>query len=148
MRLYGRTTVPKGEARFLAQADSLRMEEVRAGLLAEARNGYRITLAAPERISGASTVFDVVRAMAEAWHAGGAEAVADVLSAAERTPEDEQVWAVVGELARLLPDSDETARALTGIQRTAENIRGVARGASVSSRQGALVLFDAQRENR
>lgn len=148
MRLYGRTNVPKGEARFLAQADSLRIDDVRVGLLAEARNGYRITLAAPERIGGASTVFDVVRAMAEAWHDGGAEAVAGVLAAAERTPEDEQVWAVVGELARLLPDSDETARALTGIQRTAENIRGLARGASANSRQEALALFDAQRESR
>ena len=35
MRLYGRTVVPKGEARFLAQVDNLRLEDVRGGLLAE-----------------------------------------------------------------------------------------------------------------
>jgi putative DNA methylase len=146
MRLYGRTNVSKGEARFLAQADSLRIDDVRDGLLDEARNGYRITLAAPERISAASTVFDVVRAMASAWHDGGAEAVAEVVAAAERPPEDEQVWAIAGELARLLPDSDETARALTGIQRTAVSIKGLARGASASTRQEALALFETPGE--
>ncbi|RSM36855.1 DNA methyltransferase, partial [Actinoplanes sp. ATCC 53533] len=67
MRLYGRTVVPKGEARFLAQVDNLRMEEVRHGLLAESGAGFRLLLDPPTNVSPDSAEFDVARALAGAF---------------------------------------------------------------------------------
>lgn len=128
MRLFGRTNVPKGEARFLAQADNLRLDDVRAGLLVEAGSGFRLTLDAPDGVSSHSAVFDVVRAMASAWNAGASEAVARVLFEAERAADDEHIWAVIADLTRQLPVSDRDARAFTGIQRNADTIQRTVRG--------------------
>lgn len=123
MRLHGRGNVPKGEAVFLAQADGLRLDDVRDGLLDGSTAGYKLTLDAPAKVTGASKVFDVVRAMAQARRDGGSDEVAGVLAAAERSPDDEQVWAVIHELTRQLPPGDRDAMALAGIQRTAATIR-------------------------
>jgi len=128
LRSYGRTLVPKGEARFSAQADGLRIGDVRTGLLSEnkSKGTYRLTLDPPRTISGNSSTFDVARAMAAAWDDGGLDAVAGVLRAAERTPGDEQVWAVVKDLAGHLPDSDQDGRRLTAIVRNESAIKAQA----------------------
>lgn len=139
MRSYGRTLVPKGEARFSAQADGLRIADVRAGMLSESKGSYKLTLEAPKTIDSASPVFDVVRAMASAWAGGGLDAVAGVLRAAERSPGDEQVWAVVKDLAAHLPDSDSDARRLNAIIRTAAAIKAQAAAWQARSDGGGRV---------
>src|SRR5262249_34083286 len=96
LRLYGRASVPKGEARFLAQADNLRFEDVRGSLLSESSAGFRLILDPPLRLDAESSAFDVVRAVAGAYGAGGVEAGAEALARSERRFGDEQLWAVVG----------------------------------------------------
>src|SRR3954452_3366756 len=58
-RLYGRTDVPKGEARFLAQADNLRLEDLRGPLLTESKSGFKLRLDAPAAASERSSSFEV-----------------------------------------------------------------------------------------
>lgn len=132
MRGYGRTKVPKGEARFLAQSDHLRLDDVRNGLLAESAGGFKLVLEPPSRIGPDSPTFDVVRAMAAAWQKGGSEAVATVLADAERTADDKYVRAVIADLLSQLPASDTVAKALTAIQRNAQAIDTLSRGLVVS----------------
>lgn len=128
LRVYGRVAVPKGEARFLAQADNLRLEDVRSDLLAETAAGFRLQVTPPEHLGPDSSAFDVARALAGAFSTGGTEAAAAVLADAERDPNDEHLWAVVGELGAQLPPEDTTAKALTAIQRNHSAIRNLAKG--------------------
>lgn len=121
-RLYSRSDVPKGEARFLAQADNLRIEDLRGPLLTESKSGFKLRFDAPELLSDRSSTFEVVRAMAAAWDKGATEAVATVMATGERQPTDAHLWAVVGELVRQLPPSDSVAKALTAIQRNSGTI--------------------------
>lgn len=120
-RLYGRADVPKGEARFLAQADNLRLEEMR-GLLTESRSGFRLRLDSPEAVSHGSSSFEVARAMAKAWDDGGTEAVAAIMAISDRPANDAHLWSVVAEIVRQLPTSDPVAKALTAVQRNAGTI--------------------------
>ncbi|WP_346619647.1 hypothetical protein [Blastococcus montanus] len=121
-RLYGRTDVPKGEARFLAQADNLRLEDLRGALLTESKSGFKLRLDAPAAVSERSSNFEVARAMAKAWDDGGTEAVAGVMATADRQANDAHLWAIVAEIVRQLPASDPVARALTAVQRNAGTI--------------------------
>lgn len=121
-RLYGRTDVSKGEARFLAQADNLRLEDMRGALLTESKSGFKLRLDAPDAITERSSTFDVARAMAKAWDGGGTEAVATVMVAADRQVNDVHLWAVVAEVVRQLPASDPVAKALTAVQRNAGTV--------------------------
>lgn len=133
-RLYGRTDVPKGEARFLAQADNLRLEDMRGALLTETKSGFRLRLDAPSQVTDKSSTFEVARAMADAWDRGATEAVASVLTAADRQPNDAHLWAVVGEIVRQVPPSDAVARALTAVQRNAGTITTLAQRAAADRR--------------
>jgi adenine-specific DNA methylase len=121
-RLYGRGDVPKGEARFLAQADGLRLEDVRGSLLDESKKGYRLRLDMPASVGLSTPTFEVVRAMAAAWGSGGTEAVAQMIARSDRQPNDPHLWAVVGELVRQLPSSDAVAKALSAVQRNSTSI--------------------------
>lgn len=121
-RLYGRTDVPKGEARFLAQADNLRLEDMRGPLLTESKSGYKLRLDAPAAVTERSSSFEVARAMAKAWDGGGTEAVATVMAAADRQANDAHLWAIVAEIVRQLPASDPVAKALSAVQRNATTI--------------------------
>lgn len=121
-RLYARSDVPKGEARFQAQADSLRLEDLRGQLLTESKAGFKLRLDEPEQVTDKSSTFEVARAMAAAWDGGGTEAVAAVVAAADRAPNDAHLWAVVAEIGRQLPESDKVAKALTAIVRNAGTI--------------------------
>jgi putative DNA methylase len=132
MRVYGRTVVPKGEARFLAQVDSLRLEDVRGSLLAESPAGFRLLLDAPATIGPESAEFDVARALAGAFSAGGTDAAASVLARWERPVDDEHLWAIVGDLATQLPPSDATAKALAALQRNANVVQNLAKGMAVA----------------
>ena len=130
MRAFGRTTVAKGEAKFTAQSSNLKIEDVRNLVLSEAASGYKLELGDPGEVNSSSPVFNVVRAMAEAWQRAGSEGVSSALVKAERTPDDQHVWAVVGDLAAQLPASDTVAKALAAIQRNRSTIQTLARGIS------------------
>ncbi|MFE2152539.1 DUF1156 domain-containing protein [Streptomyces lavendulae] len=140
MRVHGRTVVPKGEALFLAQVDSLRLEDVRGDLLSETRKGFRLVLDPPASVGPDSAEFDVARALAGAYGAGGTEAAAAALAKWERPVDDEHLWAVIGDLAAQLPSSDATAKSLVALQRNASAIKNLARGLA-----GALAQSDPTR---
>lgn len=126
---YGRSDVPKGEARFFAQSDSLRLEDLRGPILEEAKAGFRLRHDAPERITPTSSAYEVVRAMAAAQPAG-TDAVAAQLSSADRPPMDAHVWALVDWLAAKLPSSDAVAVSLAAIKRNTGTIQKMAAGQS------------------
>jgi len=138
LRAKGRTEVPKGEARFFAQADELRLDELRGRILSESKAGFKLTLEAPASISEQSSTFEVVRAMAHAWDNGGTEAVADVMARGGRDTDDRHLWAVVAELANTLPASDGTAKALAGIKRTSSTISTLVGSLRESHEQASL----------
>lgn len=114
--LYGRSTVPKGESRFFAQSDELRLEDLRGRILNESSKGFALQYVCPESISPASSRFEVVRGMAAAW-SSGSEAVAQVIEATEMSPTDQHLWAVADWVASKLPSSDPISVALTAIKR-------------------------------
>ena len=143
LRLHGRNDVPKGEARFLAQADELHIEDLRGALLTESKAGFKLRTDAPTVISVASSTFEVARAVAAAWAAGGTETVATVVAAAQREPTDPQLWAVVGDLVAQLPASDTVAKALTAVQRNAVAIANLVGRHSAAHEAGTqLTLAD------
>jgi putative DNA methylase len=150
LRLYGRTNVPKGEARFMAQADSLRLEDVREALLAESMAGFRLLVTAPAHVGPDSPAFDVARAVAGAFADGGTEGAATVLARAERAPDDEHLWAVIGELVAQLPPDDATAKALTAVQRNTSAIQNLAKGIATAQADADVArrptLFAADQE--
>lgn len=114
--IYGRDTVPKGEARFFAQSDELRLDDLRGRILEETRAGFRLRHDAPERLTAASSAYEVVRGMAST-QSSGTDAVAACLAGAERPATDAQVWALVDWLATKLPASDPVAVALSAVKR-------------------------------
>ena len=122
LRAKGRAEVPKGEARFFAQADELHLDELRGRILGESRAGFRLRLDDPGPVGPDSSTIEVVRAMAHAWEVGGTEAVAAVIAAADREPRDQHVWAVVADLARQIPSADKLAQALAGIKRMSNTV--------------------------
>ncbi len=145
LRAKGRIDVPKGEARFFAQADELRLADLRERILGESEAGFRLRLDNPGAITAGSSVFEVVRAMAHAWEEGGTEAVAKVISCAEREPSDQHLWAVVADLANHLPAADATSKALAGIKRTSATIStlvGNVNETSIAQTQPQRQLFD------
>lgn len=131
LRFYGRTKVPKGEARFHAQAVELRIEDVRDSLLSESSAGYSLVLGPPKSVTPTSPVIDVVRMMSAEWQSGGTDAVAMVLAQAGRAADDQHLWAVTGDLLTQLPSSDPIARSLTAIQRNAQAIQSITRGLEI-----------------
>ncbi|MBM1169933.1 DUF1156 domain-containing protein [Microvirga arabica] len=140
LRAKGRAEVPKGEARFFAQADELRLSDLRDRILAESKAGFRIRLDEPSPVTPGSSVFEVVRAMAHAWDEGGTEAVATIIAQADRDASDQHLWAVVGDLASHLPASDKVAKALAAIKRTSSTISTLI--GSVHQSKVQRTLFD------
>jgi adenine-specific DNA methylase len=122
MRLYGRGDVPKGEARFLAQADALSLDDLRGPLLTESKAGFRLRTDAADEIGPSSSTFEVARALASAWDTGGTDAVAALFGIVERDPTDSHLWAVVKDITAQLPASDPVAKALAAVTRNAGTI--------------------------
>jgi len=123
MELYGRADVPKGEAKFFAMSDELRIEDLRDRMVTESSKGFRIRYDAPHPITRTSSKFEVVRAMAAAWP-NGTEAVAGVIEDSETNPTDQYLWAVADWLATKLPASDPVSGALAAIKRNKPAIQG------------------------
>lgn len=128
LRAKGRAEVPKGEARFFAQADELRLDDLRGRILAESPAGFRLRLDEPGKVGPESSTFEVVRAMAHAWEVGASEAVAAVIASAGREPTDQHLWAVVADLTRQIPSADGLAKALAGIKRVSNTVSILAGG--------------------
>ena len=129
--LYGRNDVPKGEARFFAQSDELRLNDLRGPILAESKKGFSLRHDAPDKITPSSSTYELVRGMAAAWHQG-TDAVGAVIAAAERTATDAHVWAIVNWLATKLPASDVVAIQLAAIQRNRGTVQAATSAAAVS----------------
>lgn len=134
--IHGRDVVPRGEARFFAQSDELRLEELRGPLLEETRAGFRLRHDKPDRLTPASSAYEVVRAMAAA-HGQGTDTVAECLATADKVPTDPQVWALVDWLATKLPPSDPVAVALAAIKRGRGTIQASAASRVASARTDA-----------
>ena len=130
--------VPKGEARFFAQADELRLDDLRGRILLETDKGFKLELRDEKPVNATSSVFEVVRAMAHAWDVGGMESVATVLSLAETDPSNDHLWAVVSEFANNLPASDRMAKALAGIKRSFTTISTIVKAEQAAIRQEEL----------
>jgi adenine-specific DNA methylase len=142
LRLYGLTVVPKGDARFLAQADGLRLDDLRNRLLLESRAGFKLRIDDIDQITVAASTFEVALALAEAWRSGGTEAAAAVLAMAEREPTDSHLWAVVKEITAHLPSSHAVTKALSAITRNATAIGSLASRRVVAQTQRQEMLFD------
>lgn len=135
MRTFKRTTVNKGEARFHAQSRELRIDDLRPHILEETKAGFAISLSEPPAIADHSPLIHVARAMATAWPRGATEAVASVLAASGRSPDDPHIWATIGELVRQLPESDKLAMALTACQRNRRPIELAAQHAVAANHE-------------
>ena len=140
LRAKERAEVPKGEARFFAQADELRLDDLRGRILTESAGGFRLRLDDPGQVGPQSSTFEVVRAMAHAWETGGTEAVAAVVATAERDPSDQHLWAVVADLTRQIPSADGLAKALAGIKRVSNTVSTLVGG--LRSETDQISMFD------
>lgn len=127
LQFYGLGIVPKGESRFIAQTESIRIEDVRE-LFTETKAGFALDVSLHDvDITGRTPVFALVRAMATRWTTQGAEGVAHALSEGETEgcisgPSDPHLWAVVTELGRVLPRSHKTAAALASVERSRNQV--------------------------
>lgn len=139
LRAYGRTVVPKGEARFEAQAAEQRIEDLRGDVLTEARAGYTLALGDPGSISDRSSVIHIARALAAAWPEAGTEGAAQTIVESGRDPDDAHLWATVAELVSQLPESSSESKSLTACQRNRTSITAAARRAG----QALTLDFDA-----
>lgn len=143
LRLYGLGNVPKGDARFLAQADGLRLDDLRNRLLVETRAGFKLRIDDAENTGPSSSTFELARAVAAAWTAGGTEAAADVVANAEREPSDPRLWAVAKEMTAHLPPSDAVTKALSAVTRNASSIGSLVSHIGPSRRRPTQdTLFD------
>jgi putative DNA methylase len=137
--LYGRSDVPKGEARFFAQSDGLRLEDMRGPILVETKAGFQLRHDPPESVMPSSSTYEVVRAMAGAWSSGSA-AVGAVLATAEVLSTDAHLWAVVDWVAAKLPASDPVAISLAAVKRNTSAIQSAAGSALAQSTTEQLTL--------
>ncbi|MEU4094895.1 hypothetical protein [Streptomyces sp. NPDC026673] len=131
--LYGRADVPKGEARFFAQSDDLRLEDLRGPILTETKAGYRLRHDAPGKVTPSSSTYEVIRAMAAHWPSG-TEAVAAAVADAGLSPTDAHLWAVIDWVAAKLPASDPVAIALAAIKRNRGTVQASAAVATSPAR--------------
>jgi putative DNA methylase len=138
LRAKGRAEVPKGEALFFAQADELHLDSLRDRILIESKAGFQLRLVDEKPVTETSSMFEVVRAMAHAWDSGGMEAVATTIATAGLEPNNQHLWAVVGDLANNLPASDKTAKALTGIKRSSSTISTLVGSVQSATKQSGL----------
>ncbi|MFA9444415.1 hypothetical protein [Egicoccus sp. AB-alg6-2] len=127
LQVHGLGAVAKGEARFMAQGDAIRLEEVR-DLLKESSKGFTLLVEPADADPDEHTpLFLLARAISHRWITQGADGVADVLAQAVVSgcitgPSDAHLWAVISELERVLSQSHPTAKALAAVQRSRNQI--------------------------
>lgn len=127
LQIHGLGAVAKGEARFMAQGDAIRLEDVR-DMLKESTKGFALLIDPADTDPHEHTpLFVLARAVAHRWSNEGADGVADVLAKAVLSsclsgPSDAHLWAVMSELERVLAQSHPTAKALSAVQRSRNQI--------------------------
>ena len=143
-RYYRRSVAAKSEARWQALAADLTLDALK-GVLADADKGVRLAYAKDWRglPTETSATIDVAMAMAKAWPEG-LDAVADVLVATGRDTDDNYLWAALGYLSSLLPESDPDAVAWTSLVRGRRGLGAMTRG-FVSARQKADAATEAKK---
>jgi adenine-specific DNA methylase len=114
--LYGTSEVPKGEARFFAQSDDLRLEDLRGRVITESKGGYTLRHDGAGQVTPESSLYEVACSMAAAWQEG-TDAVARVVAWADVSPTDSQLWAIIDWLSTRLPGSDPIRVGLAGVKR-------------------------------
>jgi len=131
VELYRRDFVANSELRWESFAEGLPLVQLKT-LVKQVRKGCQFILSAEVRpaISPQSSVIDVVLAMALAWKEGGAEDVANVLVAADREGDDEQLWATITHLIERLPEADPDALIWTALTRSRRGIESATHSAS------------------
>jgi adenine-specific DNA methylase len=139
--LYNGNVVPKGEARFFAQSDELRLEDLRGPILEEVKAGFRLRHDAPGNLTAASSAYEVVRGIAAAYPSG-TDAVAACLATAERSATDGQVWALVDWLGTKLPTSDPVHVALAAVKRNKATIQASVATQVAREEAGQPTLFE------
>jgi putative DNA methylase len=139
--IYARDIVPRGEARFFAQSDELRLEDLRGPILEETRAGFRLRHDKPDKLTPASSAYEVVRGMAAA-HSLGTDAVAACLATTERLATDPQVWALVDWLSTKLSTSDPVAVSLAAIKRNQGTVQASVASLEAGARSDELTLFE------
>jgi hypothetical protein len=125
VRLYGRGVSAASEARWHRLASDLSDDDT-AGLLVRDGKGVRFTVAT-EALAEAvaeSPVIDIALAVANAGKS--VASVAEILVRSSRT-EDPFVWAAMGELSRLLPETDPDGDVWTWVVRNRNAIVGASR---------------------
>ena len=127
LRAHGTDLVHKGEARFYAQADELDIGDLHGTWLEDSKKaGYRINLGPIADVDRDTPTVGVARALSAAWKQGASDAVAEVLVATERDPDDSHLWAVLQELSTRLPASHAVAKAISDIIRNRKAILSAA----------------------
>lgn len=127
LQVHGLGAVAKGEARFMAQGDAIRLEEVR-DLLKESSKGFALLVDPAETEPHKHTpLFVLARGVAYRWANQGADGVSDVIARAVLAgcvsgSSDAHLWAVISELERVLAPSHTTAKALAAVQRSRNQI--------------------------
>lgn len=122
VRLFGHDVAPKSELRWQALAASMDLSEVR-DLVPDADKGAQFVLASKftPTVTPESAVIDVALALA-AVSDQGQQAMAQVLGASGRDPQDAYLWAAVKFLADRLPDSDPDSIAFNRLMRSRDGI--------------------------
>jgi adenine-specific DNA methylase len=127
VRLYGRDTAPKSEARWQALASDLDLERLK-GILIDSGKGVRLCPARDhvKTIDDSTAVVDVALAMAKAW-SEGLDAVGEILAASGRGTDDPYLWAAMKFLSTKLPETDPDGMAWTGLVRSKSGVTSAVR---------------------
>ncbi|MEU2774011.1 DUF1156 domain-containing protein, partial [Streptomyces sp. NPDC007162] len=138
--LYERRQVAKSELRWEGMTSGLSLAELKT-LVKQDKKGCRFVQSSQVSpvIDDKSAVIDIALAMAKAWRDGDTEDVAEVLVAAGREGDDEQLWATITFLIEKLPEADEDALAWTALMRARRGIESATYAAhetrTIESRQ-------------
>lgn len=127
--LHQRRQVAKSELRWQGLRSGLSLAELKT-LVKQDKKGCRFVLSSQVSpvIDGKSAVIDIALAMAKAWK-GGADDVAEVLVAAGREGDDEQLWATITFLIEKLAEADPDALAWTALVRARRPIESATHSA-------------------
>ncbi|MEO5875006.1 MAG: hypothetical protein ABIS86_04365 [Streptosporangiaceae bacterium] len=148
VELYRRDQVATSELRWASFTAGLEMAELKT-LIKQDSKGCRFILSGQVDpvITTASSVIDVSLAIARAWNVGGAEDVAQILVAAGRDGNDEQLWATITHLIERLPEADLDALTWTTVIRQRRNIETATVSAHDDRIRDIRVANDTEMQN-
>ena len=131
LRYYGQEALPKGESRYNAQTEGVRLEEVRA-IFKESRKGFTLSVEPiPIEADSATPMYLLVLGLAHTWREQAAEGVAQLLADASQlgileSPTDARLWAIIGDLPEYVSAGQPLATALAAITRSKNQLTALA----------------------